>query len=1103
MDLTEDDHDHEIVSTHATQILGKTHRQRRSAEDSEHIPLIKKIKTEKIEEDEQKERRMAEEAKLAEAFEAETDDSDMAVVAGQGDKVPGPQPRKKIVINLKSAARKTDKNTVDVSSEKGIKGDSKNVSETEKSIIDEKGNDRKKSDLGPIRPVERLGQRNLSEPRAPSPISVLGAPQRAPSPSSLTAHKLGHTPASLHNPLNTAPPSSQSWSTSGQQKTSQPIKQEQTEGQAIPNLSQISSIPPPCYRAASPVNQMVPGMSSVGPHGFSTVSPANTVSAGMFVARTMQNLPSMMPSNVSGITVPMPPVAHTFQPIVAPPNLSVPPPSLPLLNVPPPNLANQPPPQAMGQFGSSFPQTGGMPRMVASDLQTPPPNLRPTMQGNLTIPVIGQAPSQSHKDAMLQDVLQRVHQRVPTSLMSQSYTPPVQGMPIQTIGQSTTVIRPSHSNKHLSQIETRAPEVKKEKSKDDVLDWFSDKFEMKKEPWDHSTPIRTKEESDSRGSDTPDYHDSERKRVWEYHEHDDYGKKLKLKPGGDNHGDYYYESKPASDLRTDMLQQHPIENLNRGSNIQPLTTDISVESSTTGETMDDHDQEDSDLEEGECSEDSSVTGSPLITEPDNRRVVMQNKVGNNIQIMCASNSIQRIQTIGDTSSPKRIVKVSEHPATMVSTQRHRNLAAADWSDMLQTSHNSDPREKIASVFTRLESSDSRTVAQQKVTPTTAKSESSDGQDSAGVLASSFAVITKTKNKLTRAFQVKTLGDWLKVELDIENIQPLQKYIPYAFNTDLTAIPKGRRRKIKTKVRTVLEKEGKASDVHQEHSAEAASQIERSEEAPDLVASHVDTKDLKESGTKEPESKPEPPKPVHRGPPINPIYSPEVPNAQIQTELELIKKAKSNLKDTNRSTKIKSSNYSSLSVAVKNEMSASNIIPGSEAETQLLSALQTVETEMVTMLQRTYFYGYPHRRVPKDLLLESELYSFKSPEEGVFLILMMPLSIKPYNKLKLMKKEIEALLKRSQTDKSPEIEEEVRTIHFQREQVLKSFTGYLNKKRVVKLQDLVNKYTIVYDFFKGQPRSPSDSALKFIRTTQIDLRQHLILAKQYLVSFFLP
>ena len=1131
VDLTVEDHDlgfEEVVNTQR-QI-------KRIEDDSENIPLVKKIKTEKTEEDEDRERRLAEEAKLAEAFGMDADPELDENAAAQRDKLKtlGPQPRKKIVINLKSAGKKASKKEAKAAAKKDDKIDNETTSRTEKDKDDERNNDKARTELGPVRTVERLGQRNMSVPRTPSPITVLGGvPHRGQSPSPLTAVQQSsglavnaQTPVSLQSPLNAVPPATQPWSYSDKQQKIGSVKQGQLEVQTsgnlqtIPSLSQISSVPPPNYRSPSPVNQVASSM-SVGP-------------PRALVARTMQNLQNMIASNmVPGITVPISPirpVTHmslpSYQPLVGPPNLAIPPPNLnvpPPLNVPPLHLASQPPIQSvrpytvpvsadirqvtplqvlhgpagvpLSQAGGNFP---GMPGPDMSNLQGPPPSLRPRMQGNLTIPVIGQTP-QSQKESMLQDVLQRVRQRVPVSLISTQSTPQsVQGMPIQTIGQSGPNVRPSGPNTNITTLETRHVEVKK--PKDDVLDWFSDKFDIKKEPWDNTTLIRPKEATESDYPEKTGFHESERKRMWEYHEQDEYGKKLRLTPTGDNNGDYYYESNTASDQRNDavdMLQHQSVENLNKTKKIiLKSLANLAPESDNTGEIRREPDVENSDLEEGECSEDSSVTGSPLITEHDNRRVVVQNKVGNNIQVLCAANNIQRIQTIGADRaiSPKRVINVSEHPTTAGSSQRQRNLAADDWSDMLQRNpHVSDPRERRMSAYKRLDSSDSRTVTQLKATISAVeKAEASDSQDSASLLASSAALITKTKNKIMRGSQVKTLGDWLKLELEIENIQPLQKYIPYAFNTDLTSIPKGRRRKIKTKVRSVLEKEGKASsDVQQEPQADIADQPRSNIQSASSQSRVPESEDQI--------SKQEQPKPVPHGPPLNPTYSPEVPNTQIQTELELVKKSLASIKESSRSSMIKSHfgmPQSNISVTVRKDLTQQT----PEQEQQLISALQTVENEMVTMLQRTYFYGYPHRRVPKDLLLESELYSFKSPEEGVFLILMMPLSIKPYNKLKTMKKEIENLLECSSGTRSTEKEEELKNIHLQREQVLRAFTGYLNKKRITKLQDLVNKYTLVYDYFKGQPRSPSDSALKFIRTTQIDLRQHLLLAKQYLVGF---
>ena len=1204
-------------------------------DNSDGLPLAKKIKLEKSEEDEEREKRLAEEAKLAEVFSFDKADQDSELDINEHAPAPGDrlkrvlgQPRKKIVINLKSAGRKAKNAKEGTSGKKEGKIEAENKTEkveskNEKSKTSENQNEKpipaeekdEKSKLETAS-IPRLVSRNLSEQRAPSPITVLrGVPHRAPSPLTTQQVKpaqelplietaaMAQTRVTSNSPL-TIPLPGNPWQ---QQQPIQSVNANQYASQntgnfpVVPSLSQISSVPPPHYRSPSPVSQMVSGMSTVGPPGYRSTSPVSMISPVAAVAAAVQNI--LTANMIPGVTVPMPPVGsvamapsglpsshNLFQPMGAPPNLSVPPPNF---NVPPPHLLHQPPTQPVvvqtnpytvqkmplsipmdtGPAGAPFQQNlggfAGLPNPGMSNLSVPP-GLRPALRGNLTIPVVGQSP-QNQKEAMMQDILQRIRQRAPTPQAVQSPGPPTQGMPIQTIGvsapdsqevtspssqgmpiqtigqsaptpqhvhspdtpakgmpiqtigQSAPPVSPTHTNTNSATTETSHFEVQKEsKSKDDVLDWFSDKFEIKKEPKYHSTPVRDREEPECEHSDIGDIsNEAVRKRIWEHNEYDDYGKKAKLIPSGDNQGEHFYSSTERSNV-VDVLQQHSVENLNKAKDVilQSLA-DLPPEDVDPGEMQNAPHMNCSDLEEGELSEDSSVTESPLKSENDNRRVVIQNKFGNNIEVLCAANDIQRIQTIGSDkpSSPQRIVKAVEPSMMMegsgnaVRHPPHKNLAAVDWSNMLQRgSKPGDDRERRVSAFRRIDSNDSRSVSQKSTSvPTGMKEEHPDTPDGAGILASSAALIAKTKQKIIARSQIKTLGDWLKLELEIENIQPLQKYIPYAFNTDLTTIPKGRRRKIKGKIRTMLEKEGKASaniksileeegkatGVAPQQSAipsQSNRPVQTSRSATDIVA------DVKS---------------VHHGPPINPNYSPEVPNRQIQSELELVKNALSILKDSRSNAVIHCSRPShhivsgNLSVTLKNkdrmapehERAVRTLEPGSEGELQLISALQTVETEMVTMLQRTYFYGYPHRRVPKDLLLESELYSFKSPDEDVFLILMMPLSIKPYNKLKTMKKEIEALLKRLKGARNAaELKEELKNLHAQREGVIRSFTGYLNKKRVTKLQDLVNKYTLAYDYFKGQPRSPPDSALKFIRTTQIDLRQHLILAKQYLVSY---
>ena len=1107
-------------------------------DDADDGPLMKKIKLEKSEADEEREKQLAEEAKLAEAFSLDkTDDdselemNDHAPVAGDRLKRVLNQPRKKIVINLKSTGKKPKSSSEGTSKKADIEKSNENVSRSDKSNDSGTKNKEEQEQAKTVSAIARLGSENLAVPRAPSPITVLrGIPHRSPSP---LTNVLGSEPSNSPLPVQSPVMPWQQQQHIQSANTNQYASHNTGNFSAIPSLSQMTSVPPPNYRSPSPVNQMVSGMSSAGQAGYRATSPIDMVAPNA-VAAALQSL--MGPNVVTGVTIPMPsvgptggmgmvtpvtvgPQAHTlFQPMGGP-HMSVPPPNF---NVPPPHILQQHPHQphmvqptypnpyagqavpfsvpidaGIGPAGAPFQHNLGMQH---PHMPTLPPNLRPLMQGNLSVPFVGQ-PTQTPKEAMMQDILQRIRQRAPTPQAGHSHVSPQQGLPIQTIGKSASDSHQTSSSEGMpiQTIGKAAPsdskhtdtnlksthyeEHNESKAKSDVLDWFSDKFDIKKDPKYHSTPNREKEEKVSEHTDTMDIsNETVRKRTLNYPEYDDYGKKAKLTPSGDNQSEHFYETdEPVEQSNVvDVLQLHSVENLNKAKDVilQSLA-DLPTEDEDSGELHDDGGMNLSDLEEGELSDDS-ITDSPLKTDTDNRRVVVQNKVGNNIQVQCAANDIQRIQTIGyeKPSSPKRIVRATD-PSTMMRGsgaserhQSHRNLAAVDWSNMLQSKQSENIERD--SVFRR---------ADQKLM---GMLEHSDAGDGAGILASSAALITKTKQKIMARTQIKTLGDWLKNELEIERVGPLQKYLPYSLDMDLTAIPKGRRRKMKTKVRAELEKKGSFS-ANIKSTVNSLIEEGKSSVKQATVPGQSTT-------SVEPESTVPNKKPVYRGPPINPNYLPEVPNSHIQTELELLKTVQRGLKDAR----------SSMSVTVKggdkSARAVSALEPGSQKELQLIGAIQAVETEMVTMLQRTYFYGYPHRRVPNDLLLESEKFSFKSPDEDLFLMLLMPLSIKPYNKLKALKREIEALIKRiSSAKNAKELNGELKTLHSQREGVLRSFTGCLNKKRITKIQDLVNKYTLVYDHFKRQPRAPPDSALKFIRTTQIDLRQHLILAKQYLVS----
>ncbi|WAQ96154.1 hypothetical protein MAR_028844 [Mya arenaria] len=223
------------------------------------------------------------------------------------------------------------------------------------------------------------------------------------------------------------------------------------------------------------------------------------------------------------------------------------------------------------------------------------------------------------------------------------------------------------------------------------------------------------------------------------------------------------------------------------------------------------------------------------------------------------------------------------------------------------------------------------------------------------------------------------------------------------------------------------------------------------------------------------------------------YSPEVHNDQLERELALVKRT---LLEINNRVPKSGPNFTSL-----NESESFPYRMKVLEDKRKVVALNMVEGEIRTLLNKTSFYGYPHRRVPEELLLNSERNTFKSLEEDVFLILMMPISVKPYMKLLQMKLNIEEKLHLKENAQTPtevkEINDQLNSMHSQRQSLLRSFTGYLNKKRIQKIQDTVDKYTLVYEHFKGLMPPTPDSMLKHVRTTQMDLRQHLILAKQYM------
>lgn len=483
----------------------------------------------------------------------------------------------------------------------------------------------------------------------------------------------------------------------------------------------------------------------------------------------------------------------------------------------------------------------------------------------------------------------------------------------------------------------------------------------------------------------------------------------------------------------------------------------SVKSETKVETAIMIDSEESELEDGEISD--SDTEDAYVSNRDTRIVQDRSAPG--------PGYVGMNERLGPYhhgphpsfyESPKRVVRMNEnfyHQQAPIQTVngprsfRGARNAAADWSDIIQ---NPDTRAVERVRATQIESPSLRN------TNYTNKQEEND------LLSKSLKSISKTKQKIVAQSQVKTLGEWLKIELETDNIEPLKNIIPYSFDTDLTGITKTKRRKIRMKVKNLIEQEG-------------LKRVQDEQEKTEKV--------------------PPQPDPVFSQPsaPVNPNYLPEVHNDDLQKELLLLRNATAMFR---KKVEFVEKNPTIGQFSAE-KMSYTD-------DKKILIAMALVQNEMNQLLLRTCFYGYPHRRVPNELLLSTEFNTFKSPQEDVFLILMMPISAKPYLKLSQMKQQLEKLYSEKNTagnpDRAANVEAEIHSLHSQRQSLLRSFTGYLNKKRIQKIQETADKYTIVYEHFKAEKPPVPDGSLKHIRTTQMDLRQHLILAKQYLVSSFI-
>ena len=598
--------------------------------------------------------------------------------------------------------------------------------------------------------------------------------------------------------------------------------------------------------------------------------------------------------------------------------------------------------------------------------------------------------------------------------------------------------------------------------------------------------------------------------------------------------------------------------------------------------------EESELEDGEISDDSDVE---VFDESHKSKDVKDQRI-------VSERSVSAQRRLGPYNrrdsdyyeSPKRTVRVQSESRDYVYDREGRKQSRGGeyWSDVMAN----------------------QSLKEERVTQLKNKNPGLDEDQ----LLKSVASITKAKQKVQAVSQVKTLEEWLKVELETDSLQHLQEIVHIPFSTDLSNLSKTKRRKVKLRVKQAIEQEAirrgkveqpplqdeepqeriptitsvgqfKPADIRPETSyrddyySHPQSSYQSYEKPHGPVynqakpppyhntpqsrpynkrgrgrgyrsynvsveaqgnqgwAGEWDARNYQQPETwRETVPNPEPQSqqiPDLRNEPcqvnvavgsdrdntchvqvdvaadyktpekvvvnnfIKINYSPEIHIEQLEKELQLVSRTIADTKKqiAQRCLGFNNSNHFNERDTFQDRWKME--------KNKKLVALVLVECEIKTLLNRTCFYGYPHRRVPKELLLESEHNTFKSPEEDVFLILMMPISMKPYTKLQQMKNEIEDLLRKKGQATTPtqvqKLNTELSALHSQRQSLMRAFTGYLNKKRIQKVQDIVEKYTLVYEHYKSTVPPTPDSHLPHIRTTQMDLRQHLILAKQYMVS----
>ncbi|XP_041362555.1 uncharacterized protein LOC121378447 [Gigantopelta aegis] len=167
------------------------------------------------------------------------------------------------------------------------------------------------------------------------------------------------------------------------------------------------------------------------------------------------------------------------------------------------------------------------------------------------------------------------------------------------------------------------------------------------------------------------------------------------------------------------------------------------------------------------------------------------------------------------------------------------------------------------------------------------------------------------------------------------------------------------------------------------------------------------------------------------------------------------------------------------------------------------ALTEVEHDLLEALRSQVYIGRSHQKVPNDILFPSETTKLYT-EEGCFLLLLVPISRKPYQRLLNMKISLQKMFKekflcvsQNNTARVMELNKEIKRVQNQRKTLLTTFTGSLGKKRLRRLNLTKNRYDLCIKFLVRQYGRECLDRLLYVQTLNKAIRSHVKIVEREL------